>query len=198
MFKRTPWYCSVFNQEIAQIPKGGLSLLRTWDRSNRKKDVKNQRYVAQVHYNFISRWEHSSPLQVTGNIDVQIIVPLLVLENLPIKTQLTRHSLIHCKYRVNQFSGPTYLVSIIFPAFWTHMTRRISLAWLLQTIPESILANIMMTLMKFLLVLIIDILLPCRISIRTLWGPLKVMPHYQQIWGSKGAHNLWGYYGLDC
>ena len=126
--KGTPWPCSVFNQETLQISKSGLPPLRTYAKRNRKKDAQN--YINQVpeEYNLRAFWEHLLPLQVTGNLNFQLIVPFLVLGNLLGKPQWTQNLLIRCKCRVNWVIRPIYFTSMIMPVFWSPATHHTSLA----------------------------------------------------------------------
>ena len=74
---------------------------------------------------------------------------------------------------MNQVSGPTYLTYMIIPNFWTPATYCKSLEGLVQPTPVSNLANVIFKHLEFPLVSRIAVLLPCLISSKTLWEPLK-------------------------
>ena len=97
---------------------------------------------------------------------------MLFLVNLLVKQKWTRHLLIHYKYRVNQVRWSTYL-AYIMAMFWISTIRRTSLVWLVQTKPVASHDNLSLLPMKFLLLFTISGMLPCLVSSRNLWVPLK-------------------------
>ena len=133
----------------------------------------NNRDWAPIYYNMRECLEHPLNLQVTWNINVQLMVSLLVLGKLLGKPQWTRHLLIKCKYRVNQVSGTTYLTFMIMSDFWTPVTHHTSLSWLVKPTPVARIVKLSFAPMEFLLVLIIAVMLPCHISSRNMWGTLE-------------------------
>ena len=150
-----------------------------------------------TYYTLRSRWENPLHHQVFVNINVQLLVPLLVLGNFLGKTQWQWHPLIQFKYHVIRFRWSTYLSSMMIQAVCTHVTHHTSLTWLVQPAPVSRLSKLNFTLMDFPLILTIVVLLPCLILSRTFWVSFKTHNTLSTVLGSKGAHDFLGHHWLN-